>query len=239
MARDDFASEIERVDALAWERGCSIDPGRNDFIGPFVANFIEREHPLGILDLGTGTAYLPRLIDQGLSYRPHWIAVDQSKHRLQVARDLQSPSMNLRLVNQDISELTLVGEQFELILLTFTLLEISDLDNVAKRTDDLIKEFGVIIIAMPDVWHDIIEVYEREPRTRNTLKDDGIRLPKIDKFTGKAYPFHARRTEHILGPFLRQGFILEAIEQGGPEQGLFLLILRKWSGVMPATIRHA
>jgi hypothetical protein len=71
---------------------------------------------------------------------------------------------------------------------------------------------GKVGIVMPDILSDIFAAIQSE-RDVDELMRHKIRLQKIDKFTGRTYPFYINRVETILYEFYRVGFILERLEQ--------------------------
>jgi ubiquinone/menaquinone biosynthesis C-methylase UbiE len=95
-------SEDEKAER--WEIGCRNDPVRNDFLIPNLIRVIDALKPDRILDIGAGTGYIPRLVDDGLSYRAVWTLIDINSSRLEVSRKLQSDRMFSKNVVADIAK---------------------------------------------------------------------------------------------------------------------------------------
>jgi SAM-dependent methyltransferase len=214
---------------MAWERGCQADALRNEFIVPSVIRFLQQDMPGRILDVGAGTAYIPRAVDRQLSYRPQWTVLDLNAHRIALARTLKPAEMLLEWLQADITKRLPPSEPYHAALLTFTLLEFSQLGQVLKNVADVITRDGLLILALPDVWRDALRHAAEGSRFAAALLEGQAEIPKIDKFTGKEYPFHAHRIEQIISVVLQLDFSLEALEQGGPSGEAFLLLFRKRS----------
>jgi SAM-dependent methyltransferase len=229
MARENKQANHAETDAAAWERGCKADPIRNQFLIPAIARHFQDDKPNRILDIGTGTGYIPRMVDVALSYRPHWTLVDLNPSRMALAQGLKPESMALDAIAGD--ALTQIDSfaPFDAVLLTFTLLEFRELNTILSQVSNAINAGGVLILALPDLWRDVLGD-QGSVSTANSLLDGAVEIPKTDKFTGTAYPFFGRRIEHVIAHVLRLKFWLEWLEQGGPNGEAFLLFFRKCGG---------
>lgn len=214
-------------EAQAWEKGCANDTIRNDFIIPHLAELVESERPSRILDLGTGTAYILRKVDEKLSYRPEWFALDHSDERLKLAQALKRPDMNLRLILSSIDTDMCKFAPIDLVSIIFTLLELPDPFFVISSISVMLRPGSILVIVVPDVWRDAFQMNGQTSGSANALLEGGIDLAKIDKFTGQPYPFHARRIEHLIASVLDRSFALEALKQGGKSGEVFLMVFRK------------
>ena len=219
--------ESSRGEADAWEQGCAQDSIRNNFIIPLLAKLVEVERPHRILDLGTGTAYISRKIDERISYRPEWIGLDRNPERLKLANSLKSPEMKFQSVLADIDDDIAHFSSIDLVLVIFTLLELPNPSSTIRSISTLLGSGGMLVIALPDVWRDAFEMNGRTSGSLDALLEGGIDLAKVDKFTGRPYPFYAKRIEHLIANVLGCSFALEALRQGGNAGDVFLLAFRK------------
>lgn len=226
MATEHKHANHAEAEAAAWERGCKADAIRNEFLIPAITRQFQEDKPNRILDIGTGTGYIPRMVDVALTYRPHWTLVDLNPSRMALALTLKPESMNLEAVAGD--ALIRIGSfaPFDAALLTFTLLEFRELNAILGQVSNVIHAGGVLILALPDLWRDVLSE-QGNVSNANSLLDGAVEIPKTDKFTGTAYPFFGRRIEHVIAHVLRLKFCLERLEQGGPNDEVFLLLFRK------------
>ncbi len=118
------------------------------------------------------------------------------------------------------------GQPFDAVLLTFTLLEFNEHEVVLQNAADQVAPGGLLILALPDVWRDALQC-AHHGGTAEALLEGSVEIPKVDKFTGKAYPFHAHRPEKVIATILQRGFHLERLERGGPIGEAFLLTFRR------------
>lgn len=116
---------------------------------------------------------------------------------------------------------------YQAILLTFTLLEVEDSKAMIASAVKLLTAGGILVIAVPDVWKDVLATYDEEPSYPHRLITETVDLQKTDKFTGAPYPFYAMRTETLITAVLESLCVLEKLEQGGPQNGIYLLTFRK------------
>jgi SAM-dependent methyltransferase len=175
--------------------------------------------------VGTGTGYLPRVIDQSLSYRPQWTLLDLNPSRLALAQQLVGPVMQAVTVAADILDYQCAAP-FDAVLATFTMLEIADADRFVRRLSEFLKEDGLFIASLPDAWRDVLAHGANDSNVAQEFLSGRVSLPKVDKFTGNSYPFQAIRTESIISRVLAEGFsLLELVESHG-EHSTYLLAFR-------------
>jgi SAM-dependent methyltransferase len=218
-------SEDEKAER--WEIGCRNDPVRNDFLIPNLIRVIDALKPDRILDIGAGTGYIPRLVDNGLSYRAVWTLIDINSSRLEVSRKLQSDRMFSKNVVADIAKHNF-DEQFDCALVTFTMLEIFDVHILINRFPSIVRNEGTLLISLPDTWRDVLEHGCHQPEAIKEYLIGSTSLPKIDKFTNDLYPFKAVRIEHLISRVLASGFELtELTESEGDHAGIYLLSFRR------------
>jgi SAM-dependent methyltransferase len=214
------------AEATRWEHGCQLDDVRNHFIAPHVTRLIEQYRPASILDVGTGTAYLPRVIDQSLSYRPHWTLIDLNSSRLALAEQLVGPAMQAVTVVADILSYQCAA-RFDAVLTTFTMLEIADADRFVQALPALLNEDGLFIVSLPDAWPDVLAHGASDANVVQAFLSGSVALPKVDKFTGDSYPFQATRTETLISRVLAEGFSLFELIESQRDRGTYLLAFHR------------
>ncbi len=220
----------EREKAECWEIGCQNDAMRNAFLIPNLIRLLNASLPVRILDIGAGTGYVPRIVNGGLSYRPNWTLIDINPERLQIAKEMQSDEFQLTNIVADISSHQF-DEQFDCILATFTMLEILDVDVLIDRLPHLVRDAGLLLVSLPDMWIDVLEHGRNEPEFVKQFLSGSTSLPKIDKFTNNAYPFRAVRIEHLISRVLASGFeLIELTESEGDHAGVYLLAFKRRGG---------
>jgi SAM-dependent methyltransferase len=217
------ASEAER-----WEAGSREDPIRNDFVIPVVARLIKAEHPATILDIGAGTGYVARQIDIRLSFRPKWTLIDLNPERLQLAETYRPAEMELERLAGNVFDWPWEVGRFEAVLITFTLLEIQDVDRLCSLISAHTTDGALLAVTMPDAWVDVLEYASEDLAVVRRYVDGPVEIPKVDKFTGQQYPFRATRIEDLLGRVLKAGFDLVDLEHGRVgDQSAFVLAFRR------------
>ncbi|GLV25641.1 class I SAM-dependent methyltransferase [Sphingobium sp. TomTYG45] len=232
------ALESEHVcsEAVRWDEGCRSDAMRNEFLIPLLTQLFAEQRPSTILDIGTGTGHIPRSVDGALPFRAQWTLIDINEERLKLARLLKPSEMQLETYNADISAIAATGEKHHAVMLTFTLLESDDCEGMIANAAALTATGGLLIIAVPDVWRDILDPAQEFATLGNQFVSGFVQLSKIDKFTGDPYPFNAMRTEKLISSVLKQSFALEQLEQGGPNGEVYLLVFRKLEAANAGTI---
>lgn len=219
-------SQIEKsVDEL-WDIGSSGDRVRNDFVIPNIARSMERTRPETILDVGSATGQIAREIDRKLSFSPHWTLTDISETRLKYANAQLPSGMSARTIRHDITTSPVEREHYAAALATFTLLEIDQIEKAIRHLVQSLRIGGIIYVALPDVWRDALAAKE-DYSTLVELLDERTSISKIDKFTGKPYPFHAARLERIIEWFLINGCVLTDLEKSAPNGEVFLLTFER------------
>lgn len=226
---DGLAEKTMREDpkAIAWDNGCVADPIRNEFLVPTLADIFGTERPTRILDIGTGTGYIPRAVDMLLDYRPNWTLVDINGERIRFAKRRKPPAMRVRCLTGYFADTEAVKELYDAVMLTFTLLEIEDASTMLATAIGTLSAAGLLVIAVPDVWRDVLEATDEVSALSRRLLSETINLPKIDKFTGNPYPFYAMRTESLISTVLSLFCTLERLEKGGDRDEVYLLVFRK------------
>lgn len=224
---------MESTDALAWDTGCRADPLRNDFLIPHLVEILSREKSAKILDVGTGTGYIPRQIHGLLNHNPEWTLVDTDSERLRVATALSPPELQMKGIVGEIGSLGLDRDAYDAVLLTFTLLEAEEPAAMLADVIRFVAMNGILIIAIPDGWRDLLEANDGNLRPCLQYLTETVALAKIDKFTGSPYPFRMMRIESLIATVLQHGCVLEALEQGGSDGEVYMLIFRKTCQLIP------
>lgn len=222
---------FNEAEASRWEEGCKSDIVRNQFVAPNLARLLDLYRPASILDIGTGTGYVPRVVDSHLSYRPDWTLLDKDVFRLAVAERLRGPAMQSVTVAADIFEHRF-RTPFSAALATFTLLEIEDSDRLIGLLPQLVSGGGLLLLSLPDAWRDVLRHSSRDPTSVNEFLLGRTSVPKIDKFTQEAYPFQAVRLEHLISKVLASGFrLFELVEGDGDQAGVYILAFQRRENV--------
>lgn len=224
------------AEARDWEDGCVADTIRNQFIVPRLTELVGSVRPARILDLGAATGYIAREVDRALPYRPHWLIVDSDTARLSLARELCAANMNCSYFTTDISRIAATGDvdQVDLIVLSFTLLEIIEKGQVLDQLPDLLSENGYVFIVMPDPWEEVIKAHDAQRCDIDALVAQQVSLRKIDQFTGREYPFHLIRIETLICLMTKRGFNLISLDRGGERGQAFCMIFR----IAPGVAKH-
>lgn len=170
--------------------------------------------PGTILDVGAGTGYIARAIHERLTYKPNWILLDLNKERLSLASEHSPSDMAIELIHGDVFSAPLGARAFDAVLITFTLLEIDDIDRLCKLLATHMSPGAVLALAVPDAWVDVLEYANIDPCIIERYTAGPITIPKRDKFTGEEYPFRAVRIEDLLGRVLKAGFDLFDLSHG-------------------------
>jgi SAM-dependent methyltransferase len=202
-------SEAER-----WERGSNDDPLRNKFVIPILAEVVRQNRPRTILDVGAGTGYVARKIDALLDFSPSWTLIDLSEDRLQLARTLCSQDSKLECLRGNVFDWPWEVGRFDAVLITFTLLEIQDVDKLCGLISHHTTNGSLLAVTMPDAWIDVLEHAGADPEIVRKYVEGPVEIPKLDKFTGQRYPFRATRIEDLLSRILKAGFTLKRLEHG-------------------------
>ena len=109
-----------------------------------------------ILDIGAGTGYVARGIDSCLDYNPSWTLLDLSSERLELARGLRPERMKLECLTGDVFDWPWEVGRFDAVLITFTLLEIEDVDRLCRLISEHMEDGGLLAVTMPDAWTDVL-----------------------------------------------------------------------------------
>jgi SAM-dependent methyltransferase len=221
--------ERQQSEAERWDDGCRNDSRRNAFVIPEVARILAVERPSSVLDVGAGTGYVAREVDRRLDIRPEWVLLDINAGRLDLANRLKPRAMAQRTLESDITTFVASEQRFSAALATFTLLEITDVIAFAGSVWQLLVQHGVLIIALPDAWEDVIAESVSRPSSISEYINGRTSLNKVDKFTETPYPFEALRIEALIQCFLELGFHLCEIIRSQLEK-TFVLTFRRCAG---------
>lgn len=199
--------------AKKWDEASASDPVRNDFIIPCIAEIFESDRPQAILDIGTGSGYVPRIIDSQLSYNPDWTLVDLSFERIRLCISLTINRPNLNCEQADFLNMPLLASKFDAVLLVFTLLEMQLSSTLSQRINMLLKLGGHVVVTIPDTLQDVLKASQESPSVWQDYINGQCSLPKTDKFTDTMYPFNAHRFDDVVELFIANGFLLIGLER--------------------------
>jgi ubiquinone/menaquinone biosynthesis C-methylase UbiE len=197
---------MTRQEAERWEAGCKADQLRNAFIVPQIVTRLQAAQPLRIIDVGCGTGYVARAVDDQLVYCPEWTLLDINSARLQLCDEIRPHKMRHQTVCSDILKFE-PESLFDAALLTFTMIEIADAEGTLAAVSRVLRMGGALLIALPDSWEDAIQLLPNDIAVKKLL-DGRVEIPKTDKFTGAVYPFYALRIERAIQICLAAGFVL-------------------------------
>lgn len=200
-------------EAARWEKGCETDRVRNEFVVPIAIQLFNVLQPKSILDVGAGTGFTARHIDQKLNYRPNWSLLDSDSERLALASRKCPQGMVVKTICDNFLSAASIVEKFDALFFGFTLLELGTNEQVLSQIDRLCAKRGAIVIAQPDVMQDVLAIASNDTNILNAFAAGPVSLRKIDKFTEAEYPFHAERFESVTYKLMRLGFSLERFEK--------------------------
>ncbi|PCI63975.1 MAG: hypothetical protein COB37_03210 [Kordiimonadales bacterium] len=191
-----------------WDIGCSTDIVRNEFIIPFLAEEFNRNTPEQILDLGTGTAYIPRMLHALLAYKPFWTVIDLSRERINFSAEHAPADMKMDAQTISFESLLVRRQSFNAILIVFTLLEMQMNDLLCNRLYNSLNRAGCVYVALPDCLVDVFNAAKKDVTLIREYLTNSCKIQKIDKFTNLDYPFIAHRLGHVVGHMIKSGFHL-------------------------------
>lgn len=214
--------------ARDWDDGCGRDTVRNEFLIPRIASFANRYRPAHIMDVGAGTGYIARNVDTRLSYRPRWTLIDTDRSRLDVALAQRPDRMAADIVIEDLLHPASKYSRpdGDCVLMLFTLLEMIDIPEAIRKVASLVSPGGYLLIALPDVWRDIVDLPGCALTTAAKFLTEMVSIDKIDGFTKDKYPFNAIRIEAVIAAHLKAGFTLIGLDRSEVGKGTYLLTFK-------------
>lgn len=211
-------------DAARWDAGCGNDKVRNEFVIPHVSQLLNAMKPKTILDVGSGTGFTARHIDQKLNYRPDWVLLDSNSERLALAAEKRPSNMKSEFICGNFLSAKAVDRKFDALFFGFTLLELGAGDEILSRIDSLCAQGGAVIVAQPDVMQDVLASGDSDADLLKRFTAGPVDLRKVDKFTQAEYPFHAERFESVTYKVMQLGFTLKTFgKEIFDESAVFLL----------------
>lgn len=215
------------TDAENWDTGSQNDHVRNDFIIPNLAAILNQYKPQSILDVGAATGYVARKVDGKLNYRPKWTLLEQNSERLKFAFEKKPTAMIADPVESSFLETAKPIIKYEALVISFTLLELGMSDDVFRRIRESCSTSGIVVIALPDVWGDVLVASQSDTLIAERFLTKSVTIQKIDKFTSTEYPFIAQRLELLIYSILELGFILELFKKNDFDTGTVYLLAFK------------
>lgn len=211
-----------------WETGSQTDAIRNGFVMPVLAALIAEKRPAKILDVGAGTGYVARCVDAMLNYRARWTLIDQNLERLRLAETLCPERMEVECLAANVFDWPWEVGTFDAVLVTFTLLEIEDVDRLCRLIAEHMENAGTLLITMPDAWADVLDYAAEDPEIMRKYVQGSVDIPKLDKFTAQIYPFRTTRIEKLICHVLETGYVMTKLEHGGTaSQSAFVLAFER------------
>jgi len=154
--------------------------------------------------------------------------IDLNEDRLSLARSYCPDEMKLECLTGNVFDWPWEVARFEAVLITFTLLEIDDVDRLCGLISQHTTDGALLAVTMPDAWIDVLEYSVKEPEIVRKYVHGAVDIPKVDKFTGQRYRFRASRIEDLLGRILKAGFNLIQLDHGHiANQSAFVLGFRR------------
>ena len=214
--------------AIQWDVGCENDCVRKNFIIPAATRLFSELKPESILDVGAGTGFTARHIDDKLNYCPSWTLLDSNPDRLALATSKCPSSMKFEIKCENFLIMESTKRKFDALFFGFTLLELGTGDEVLSRIDNLCSKQGTIVIAQPDVMQDVLASCSSDTSMLENFISGPVSLRKTDKFTKTEYPFHAERFESVAYKVMQLGFSLVRFEKEVFDgRAVFMLVFRR------------
>jgi 2-polyprenyl-3-methyl-5-hydroxy-6-metoxy-1,4-benzoquinol methylase len=184
------AANITRENTLgAYDRIYGSDRLLGEYLGPERVGFYEEVativapfEPRSIVDVGCGTGHLLRFVVERMSGTPERVVgIDHSEAGLRRARELL-PSATWRV--EDIYDLSVDGERFDLVLCTEVLEHLHEPERAVRVLRSLCASDGRVVITVPDgardSWEGHVNFWE-EDQLRAFLASHGLdRIERID-----------------------------------------------------------
>jgi SAM-dependent methyltransferase len=215
---------IEVGEAEKWDQGCQGDSIRNQFIIPSIARQLNNLQRQNILDVGCATGYIIRHVQSKLNYTPKWTCIDSNISRIEFAKKLDTDLKNINYIAGEFLKFEFDRIHFDAIMFSFTLLELGLDESVLHKISELSSGGSKLFVVLPDAWGDVLHSEDEPLRLGREFLAGALTLHKIDKFTGKNYPFKALRIESVISDVLSLDFVLERLERYDLEsRSIFLL----------------
>lgn len=220
---DARTNSLNFADSDLWEQGCQKDPTRNGFIIPKIADAIKKHNPISVLDVGCSTGYIGRAVRNLVPDGPHWTEIDCDTERISYAIS-QSKNCDATYLNADVFSEGPLGK-FGLVIIANSLLEFTLNEVRAHHIAALVEANGLLAIFMPDTLQDTLEDDHALEKLSEFAKGSS-KLEKVDKFTGRPYPFVAHRPISVVQCFMALGFIMIDTSRTEEGSGAFYFLFR-------------
>lgn len=202
------------IDPRTWDEACALDEVRNEFVVPTIVTIAEGGCPNRVIDIGCGTGYIARSVIARLSSEStQWVLLDRNPEMIGFAKSIVPERSNLRYMNLDLEAVAITDfpDPFDLIILSFSILEMDRLDLLASRIGELAAPSAELLIFLPDTMEDVITA---QSKNRGILKKYAEGIAQIEKrnpFTGTYLTFYAHRDLYLVKSFLNVGFRLAQV----------------------------
>lgn len=209
-------SSSPALDPIAWEAGCAADRVRNELIIPHLEALLRKTQPRTVAEVGPGTGYVTRaLASADWASATHWVLIDRDDELLAFAAASMPVKSSVTTLCHDLTaplDGLLASTGADCAFLVFTLLEFPMTETVARNCAELLKPGGELLVYIPDVMRDVITEETVRAGALAEYVEGHAALHKTDRFTGRAYAFHANRVEHLLRDLLSAGMTLISFE---------------------------
>lgn len=194
-----------------WDNACEHDESRNQFVVPYLETELEARRPALVIDIGAGSGYVSRQLIQRTTHRvAQWILIDADETACRWLNTRFATIPNVKVEHARIPPLRDGLTNAPLVFFSYTILELS-LPDISK----LIRQLGpgsTVVMVMPDVIEDVLGA--QDPAVKADFWAEGsVSIPKVDKFTGRPYPFIAHRVEYLLEAVTSSGCSIERVER--------------------------
>ena len=196
-------------DAAKWHDGCSNDAVRNKFIIPEIVSSFSKHQVNSAVFVGSATGYIPHKV--ALSHSLHrCVLIDIDNDRLEYSRTLDY-TLDAEFSNSNFCNWQTI-QPLDCVVLSNTLLEFPIKTEFLKKTHEVLRGSGVVLIFLPDTLEDIEKMVSSADTSPLKNYISGVHpTTKRDKFTGKDYNFYAHRFLYVIKLFLEHGFSLQDV----------------------------
>ena len=213
---------------LAWHKGCEVDIIRNDFIIPLIVRLVDENRYLNLLDVGSSTGYISQKVKEECSPDLQVDLVDRLKENLSFARKIPILKNSIFYNTDYFKSNNKITKTYDIIVLSNVLLEVDLSDINVELLKDNLSVGGVLVVSHPDT---LLDLFQSVPNISDaTLSDytlSCVKLDKVDKFTGRPYPFVAHRVSTLVERFVSAGLKLCRFERAPGDMGHMCLVFER------------
>jgi len=202
------------IDPRTWDEACALDEVRNEFVVPTIVTIAQGGGPKRAIDIGCGTGYIARsVITRLASDFTQWVLLDRNPEMIGFAKSIVPERPDLKYINLDLEAVAITDfpGPFDLIILSYSILEMDRLDSLASRIGELAAPSAELLIFLPDTMEDVITA---QPKNKGIIQKYAEGIAQIEKrnpFTGTYLTFYAHRDLYLVNSFLDAGFRLAQV----------------------------